>query len=150
MFEQFNYLVLPIITTLILLIILVLLFMIKVIKSDVKLIKKNSASNEVLIDQLQGLFIDLEKSVKQSVLNLRDKNTELEQVSKQLELRIKNLQGQLSTFEKIQEQQPEDKLYSRAFKLVELGAPIEEIIKECDIPRAEAEMLVSIHKKQSP
>ena len=42
---------------------------------------------------------------------------------------------------------PDAKIYSRAVKMVELGAGIEEIISECDIPRAEAELLFSIHLK---
>ena len=107
------------------------------------------SSNELLINQLQSLFIQLEKSFKNDFTSITAKNIELEQVTRQLETRIKRLQEQLSLLEKLQEQQPEDKLYSRAFKLVELGAPVEEIIKECDIPRAEAEMLISIHQKQS-
>ena len=78
---------------------------------------------------------------------------ENEQVSKQLEHRIKVNQEQFSTqfqtIEQLLHQQPEDKLYSRAQKLVELGADIEEIMRECDIPRPEAEMLLAVHRQQS-
>jgi hypothetical protein len=59
------------------------------------------------------------------------------------------ISSQEQTVEQIQAQQPEDKLYSRAFKLVELGADIEEVMKECEIPRAEAEMLLSVHQKKT-
>jgi len=149
MFEQPQYTTIALITTLIILLILVLFFTYKSIQSKLKLLQTSSASNEILINQLQGLFIELETSINKKASNFDDKNIELEQVSKQLELRIKNLKEQLTTFEKLQEQQPEDKLYSRAFKLVELGAPIDEIIQECDIPRAEAEILLSIHQKQA-
>jgi type II secretory pathway pseudopilin PulG len=45
-------------------------------------------------------------------------------------------------------QQPEDKLYSRALKLAELGAGVEEISESCEIPIAEAEMLLAVHKKK--
>ncbi|WP_199611242.1 DUF2802 domain-containing protein [Flocculibacter collagenilyticus] len=47
----------------------------------------------------------------------------------------------------IQHVDADSKLYSRAVKMVELGADIEEIISECELPRAEAELLFSIHGK---
>lgn len=43
---------------------------------------------------------------------------------------------------------PDAKIYSRAVKMVELGADIEEIIRECDLPRAEAELLMSLHHQK--
>ena len=148
MFNQ-TQLILIVSITLILLLVFVLFFAFKAIKSQLKLMQTSVSSNELLINQLQSLFIQLEMSFKSDLTSINTKNVELEQVTRQLETRIKRLQEQLSLLEKLQEQQPEDKLYSRAFKLVELGAPVEEIIKECDIPRAEAEMLISIHQKQS-
>ena len=44
---------------------------------------------------------------------------------------------------------PDAKIYSRAVKMIELGADLEEIMQECEIPRAEAELLLSLHQKQS-
>ena len=32
--------------------------------------------------------------------------------------------------------------------MVELGADLEEIIRECELPRAEAELLMSLHKQK--
>lgn len=43
---------------------------------------------------------------------------------------------------------PDAKIYSRAVKMVELGADIEEIIRECELPRAEAELLLSLHQQK--
>jgi hypothetical protein len=43
---------------------------------------------------------------------------------------------------------PDAKIYSRAVKMVELGADIEEIIRECELPRAEAELLMSLHQQK--
>ena len=43
---------------------------------------------------------------------------------------------------------PQGKLYSRATRMVQLGADIDEIMAECDMPRAEAELLLSLHRKQ--
>jgi len=43
---------------------------------------------------------------------------------------------------------PESKIYSRAMKMVELGADLEEIIRECELPRAEAELLFNLHQQK--
>ena len=40
------------------------------------------------------------------------------------------------------------KIYSRAVKMVELGADLDEVIRECELPRAEAELLFSLHKQK--
>ena len=45
-------------------------------------------------------------------------------------------------------QDPSLRLYQRAADLVKQGASIDEIIEACDIPRAEAEMLVMVHKQK--
>ncbi|MCP4956058.1 MAG: DUF2802 domain-containing protein [Photobacterium aquimaris] len=38
------------------------------------------------------------------------------------------------------------RLYSRASKMVELGADVDELMKECDLPKAEAELLLSLQR----
>ena len=48
--------------------------------------------------------------------------------------------------EELQLIEPDSKLYSRAVKMVELGAKVDEIVRECELPLAEAELLVSLHK----
>ena len=40
-------------------------------------------------------------------------------------------------------------LIENAVKMVELGAGIEEIMQECELPKAEAELLLSLHKHRS-
>ena len=44
---------------------------------------------------------------------------------------------------------PESKIYSRAMKMVQLGADLEEIMRECELPRAEAELLFNLHQSKS-
>lgn len=46
-------------------------------------------------------------------------------------------------------QTPENRLYSRATKMVELGASLEEVMLECELPKAEAELLMNLHAKIS-
>ena len=42
----------------------------------------------------------------------------------------------------------DSKMYSRAVKMVELGAQLDEVMKECELPRAEAELLLSLHQQK--
>lgn len=43
-------------------------------------------------------------------------------------------------------QDPDRRLYSRAAKMVELGADLDELIHECELPKAEAQLLLSLRK----
>ncbi len=43
---------------------------------------------------------------------------------------------------------PERKLYSRAVRMVELGADLDEVMQECELPRAEAELIVNLHRQK--
>jgi cell shape-determining protein MreC len=118
-----------------------------------KMLKTQIETQELFINELQSA----QKTVNKQFIDVKDKlknyYLENEQVSKQLEHRIKTLQQesalQKKLLEQLQNQQPQDKLYSRAFKLVELGADIEEVVRECDIPLAEAEMLISVHRNKT-
>lgn len=70
-----------------------------------------------------------------------------------LESRIENIHARLDELtEKLKAVEladPESKIYSRAVKMVELGADLEEIIRECELPRAEAELLYNLHQRKS-
>lgn len=149
MFNTPEFIVLFVVITLMLCLILMLFISIRSLKKQTRLTETNISSNELLVNQLQTLFIQIDKRLTESVDQNKVQYTELDQVSKQLEHRIKNLQEDILKLHQVQSQQPEDKLYSRAFKMIELGADAEELIKECDIPRAEADILIAIHQKKS-
>ena len=44
---------------------------------------------------------------------------------------------------------PDSRLYSRAARMVELGAGLDEVMAECEIPKAEAELLISLRGTKS-
>jgi hypothetical protein len=120
-----------------------------------KTLKTQLETQELFINELQSSHNIVNKQLLEFNNKLESLQLENEQVSKQLEHRIKILQQesvlQKQLIDQFQNQQPQDKLYSRAFKLVELGAEIDEVVRECDIPLAEAEMLISVHRnKTSP
>ncbi|MEH0688785.1 DUF2802 domain-containing protein [Vibrio cholerae] len=52
--------------------------------------------------------------------------------------------------ERVTELEQEDsdgRLYSRATKMVQLGADLDELIEQCELPKAEAELMMSLQKK---
>lgn len=110
-------------------------------------------SQEIQVLELQNLLARQQSQLEINQEHCTESQIEHEQVSKQLEHRIKVAQeqfnNQFQSIEQLLHQQPEDKLYTRAQKLVELGADLAEIMRECEIPRAEAEMLLSIHQKKA-
>lgn len=109
-------------------------------------------NQEIQLVELQTLLADSKSQLDDNLQYCQESQRENEQVSKQLEHRIKVTQeqfnSQVEVIDKLLHQQPEDKLYTRAQKLVELGADIAEIMQECDIPKAEAEMLLAVHRQR--
>ncbi|MCY7294408.1 DUF2802 domain-containing protein [Alteromonas sp. a30] len=60
---------------------------------------------------------------------------------KQQQIELSNKQADLA------HQEVSSPMYTRAAKLVASGASIDDIMEECDLPRAEAELLISLHRK---
>lgn len=48
-------------------------------------------------------------------------------------------------FNEAQLQDPDSRMYNRAVKMVKSGASIQDIMEECELPEAEAKLLISIH-----
>ena len=59
----------------------------------------------------------------------------------------KKLQQQDARLDENYQQDPQARLYSRAMKMVSLGAGVDELIQECELPKAEAELLIRLHSK---
>lgn len=104
------------------------------------------------LKQVQKSHKDSESQlVKQHTIN----KNEIEEIrSGLLKIGKHVMELQLEAQELKQKQQdiqladPESKIYSRAVKMIELGADIEEVIRECELPRAEAELLFTLHQKE--
>ncbi|WP_085298092.1 DUF2802 domain-containing protein [Cognaticolwellia mytili] len=139
--------------SLVMLVALLLLALKSRLSEQVVELSKQVQNQALMLSDLQMLLAKSQTQLNENKHQCDESLLENEQVSKQLEHRIKVIQEQfktqLQTIEQLLQQQPEDKLYSRAQKLVELGADVEEIMRECDIPRPEAEMLMAVHKQQS-
>jgi hypothetical protein len=109
--------------------------------------KKQSELGQKKIQSLEVLTKNLLQShrlVERQLEELHEANVsfvqELERQSEQVE------QVFLRTSQ-IQSQDADSKLYTRAVKLVELGADLDEVMRECELPKAEAELLLSLRNK---
>jgi len=151
-----SLLAVPIIAVLALFLVLLtstmLFFYLSKLKNKMTMLSMEVQSLSLLVNELQTLHNKLQQEydvMAESNENIAAENT---QVSKQLEHRIKTLQQQAIEQQQLltqwQESQGQDKFYNRAFKLAEKGADIEEIISECELPRAEVEMLLSVYQQR--
>lgn len=104
---------------------------VKILNSDLdKRFSDLKQQNTILrseIDELRGGLLNMGKRILQQ-----------EKLSQELS---ENQQA-------LQYSDPDSKMYSRAVKMVELGAQLDEVMKECELPRAEAELLLSLHQQK--
>jgi chromosome segregation ATPase len=91
--------------------------------------------------------------LRSGVIGVGQRILQLEQALQTIEL---NQQALATELEQLTEHQqtiqlfdPDSRLYSRAVKMVQLGAGLEEVMRECELPRAEAELLINLHRQQS-
>jgi septal ring factor EnvC (AmiA/AmiB activator) len=68
---------------------------------------------------------------------------------KELVQQVDNLNtAQQNLAENLVEQDPQSRFYSKGAKLISQGASLEDVMRECDMPAAEAELLFSLHNNQ--
>lgn len=86
------------------------------------------------------------EELRAGIIGVGERVLELQEQLQRLGQQVLQLQEQQDA---IALSDPESKIYSRAMKMVELGADLEEIIRECELPRAEAELLYNLHQQKS-
>ncbi|MFT2091369.1 DUF2802 domain-containing protein [Paraglaciecola sp. 2405UD69-4] len=81
---------------------------------------------------------------------LREELHEVRSGSIGVSKRVKGLSQELkdlqSAHQLLAEQDPQSRFYNKAAKLINDGASLSEVINECDMPTAEAELLFNLHK----
>lgn len=91
------------------------------------------------------------RSVTKSHNSLKKQFVELRTASINMGHRLVDVnEQQQNTADRISELEFSDadsRLYSRANKLVKLGAGINELMEECELPKAEAELMMSLQSK---
>ncbi|MFY8272871.1 DUF2802 domain-containing protein [Pseudoalteromonas sp. SSDWG2] len=101
-------------------------------------------------NELQKQLTDAHHTQDQSQI-LRAEVAEVRSALENIAKHVQQLRGKTDELAQLQdniaESDPQARLYSRAVKMIELGAPMEEVMQECELPRAEAELLFSLHAK---
>lgn len=91
------------------------------------------------IEEIRAGFIGIGQRVIALELQQRSLSNQLSEVAEN-QAQLAEQQQKIDMFD------PDSKLYNRAMKMVQLGAPLEEVMRECELPRAEAELLYNLHK----
>ena len=104
--------------------------------------KRSKQESEASVATLQGQLESLRKQMM-----------ELHTGAIGMGQRLQSMEGAMQQVNERQQeltmQDPERRLYSRAAKMVELGADLDEVMSECELPKAEAELLISLRKGRS-
>ncbi|WP_233267411.1 DUF2802 domain-containing protein [Paraglaciecola sp. L3A3] len=120
---------------------LLAIFLVKVVLAN-----RSQASN---IESQASQLISCKQQINSFINELhevRTGNYGLVNRLKELELQVKELQQTQQTFV---EQDPQSRFYNKGVKLISQGASIEEVVQECEIPLAEAELLFNLHHNQN-
>ncbi|MGS2720452.1 DUF2802 domain-containing protein [Paraglaciecola aestuariivivens] len=67
-------------------------------------------------------------------------------LSKRLKALVQDVEKLQAAQQSLAEQDPQVRFYSNAAKLINQGASIEDVMQECGIPSAEAELLFNLHR----
>jgi predicted nucleic acid-binding Zn-ribbon protein len=111
------------------------------------LFKRDQSQLESIKSQ-DNLLTELAKKVN----NLTDELHEIRSGNYGVISRVKELVHQVDNLQSAQqnlvEQDPQSRFYSKGTKLISQGASLEDVMRECDMPVAEAELLFNLHNKQ--
>ncbi|MFS1704639.1 DUF2802 domain-containing protein [Alteromonas sp. AMM-1] len=108
-------------------------------RKQIRLLSAELEAHKKLIQQLtkaqQNFYNTIEEGQARSMAVARSVTT--------LESEISALAKQIKT---VSEQDPDSRLYQRAAEMLQAGASIDEVMHSCDLPAAELQLLMNIHK----
>nr|WP_086941089.1 DUF2802 domain-containing protein [Thaumasiovibrio occultus] len=102
--------------------------------------EKRIAAIETVMKAARQQQESLAKQFKELQSGTLGMGNKLADMTRQIEM-LEDRQGEI-----VMQNDPENKLYSRASRMAELGADIEELMKECDLPKAEAELMMRLRQ----
>jgi uncharacterized protein YoxC len=115
------------------------------------LFKRFKTQLETLMSQSKSLS-DLSKKVHnltEEIHEIRSGNYGVISRVKELVQQVDDLHlAQQNIVENLVEQDSQSRFYSKGAKLISQGASLEDVMRECDMPAAEAELLFNLHTSQ--
>jgi peptidoglycan hydrolase CwlO-like protein len=95
---------------------------------------------------------DLLSELRKKTNNLSEEIHEIRSGNHGVITRVKELVKQVDTLQLVQqnsvEQDSQSRFYSKGAKLISQGASLDDVMRECDMPVAEAELLFNLHNKK--
>lgn len=103
------------------------------------------------LEQQSTLFKQHLIQIEESLNDMRAGNLELGEKLKGVAGQVNEISEQVNEVAEQQEHlvnsEPENRLYSKASKMAAQGATVDELMQDCELPKAEAELLVSLHNR---
>jgi cell division protein FtsB len=111
------------------------------------LFKRYKNQLETIVAQSNMLSVQSKKvtHLSEEIHEIRSGNYGVISRVKDLVQQVDNLQ---STQQNFVEQDSQSRFYSKGAKLIREGASLEDVMRECDMPAAEAELLFNLHNNQ--
>jgi len=95
-------------------------------------------------DSLIRLALDKLEQLDDELHEIRSGNQALGKKVKELIVTINGLDDKQ---QQLADQDPQSRFYNKGAKLIAAGATLDEVMRECDLPRAEAELLFSLNQR---
>jgi predicted nucleic acid-binding Zn-ribbon protein len=109
--------------------------------------KRHKTQLETIVAQSDTLSV-----ISKKVINLSEEIHEIRSGNYGVIKRVKDLVQQVDNLQSAQqnfvEQDSQSRFYSKGAKLISQGASLEDVMRECDMPVAEAELLFNLHNNQ--
>jgi predicted nucleic acid-binding Zn-ribbon protein len=111
------------------------------------LFKRHKTQLETIVTQSNTLSVMSKKvsNLSEEIHEIRSGNYGVIKRVKDLVQQVDNLQSAQQNFV---EQDSQSRFYSKGAKLISQGASLEDVMRECDMPAAEAELLFNLHNNQ--
>lgn len=116
-------------------------------RASIKLINELYQVSQSQQNQIKAL-----EANKHTQATLAPENDAKEAVFEKMHERLAQLEHKYTVLENqtqlLQSEDPELKMYNKASELVKAGASIDDVLEASQLPRAEVEVLMSLHKKR--
>ncbi|MFT6283581.1 MAG: cell division protein FtsB [Arenicella sp.] len=111
------------------------------------LFKRYKTQLETSVSQKKSLIVLSNKinNLSEEIHEIRSGNYGVINRVKELVQQVDNLQ---SSQQNLVEQDSQSRFYSKGAKLISQGASLEDVMRECDMPAAEAELLFNLNNNQ--
>jgi len=118
-----------------------LTFLIVLFKRYNTLLEINASQDNSLLELSKKVH-----NLSEEIHEIRSGNYGVISRVKELVEQVDNLQvAQQNIVANLTEQDPQSRFYSKGAKLISQGATLEDVMRECDMPAAEAELLFNLH-----